>query len=306
MHSKMKKIFALLLTFVMILGTTPPITFAEPTPLPTIPPMGSPIVTLGNDNEGSTIFYYNTVDDIIFADMTTKSYVKFNPNGSVESSSPDYTGGITLNTVGNTGTWSSNFPIAYVYAKSGAIAETAILKTKMPGNSGGNLYQYPAGTKSGSITTPLGNSGGSSGLSHVLFFYEPYGTISVTKTLDPEGEKPAVQEDFTFKLYSASAPDVILDTLTVKPGETKSFEPVPLGNYIIKEDLSGLIEYSITSDSQNVTLSVNNLTPTLTFMNKYIQKKYEITVDKSVVPIGDSRIPSGQIFKFQLIRKSDN
>ena len=300
MHSKMRKIFALLLIFVMVLGTTPPITFAEPT---------SPYLASGNDMGGSTIFYLapdkSPNPNTVFKSMVGYQYVKFNVGGGTESSDSSYVSKITLNVTGNSATWSSEFPIAYIYTKTGNINGTPYLFTNGGAqNSGGYLYEYPAGTKSGSIIAPEGK-----GISHVVFFFEippVLGKINVTKTLDPQGETPSTNVDFTFKLYKSTAPDVVLNTLTLKVGETKSFNDLPLGTYIVKEDLTGLSEYSIVSTSQEVTLTANTLSPTLTFMNKYVQKKYEITVNKTVTPLGEYRVPSGQIFKFQLIRKSDN
>lgn len=300
MHSKMKKIFALLLIFVMVLGTTPPITFAEPT---------SPYLTSGNDTGGSTIFYLypdkSPNANTVFRSMVGYQYVKFNVGGGTESSDSSYISKITLNVTGNSATWSSEFPIAYIYSKTGNIKDTPYLFTNGGAeNSGGYLYEYPAGTKSGSIIAPEGK-----GISHVVFFFEippVLGKINVTKTLDPQGETPTTNVDFTFRLYKSTAPDVVLNTLTLKVGETKSFNDLPLGTYIVKEDLIGLSEYSIVNSSQEVTLTANTLSPTLTFMNKYVQKKYEITVNKTVTPLGDYAAPAGQVFKFQLIRKSDD
>lgn len=290
MNSIVKKTTAYFLIFMLIFGMSMS-SFA----------VTSPYLTLGNDNGAATVFSYYKDGDV-FLNLTGKLYAKFENGVLKETNSPQLAPKITVVQNGSQADWTSLIPIAYVYVKNGEIkslSTTPYLQTnKLAGNAGGFLYEYPASTKSGHVTTPDGNSS----ISHITFFFDtpvPMGKIIVTK--DVIGDTPKTPGEFKFYLIKKGTPDTQYADFTITGENSFTINDVPFGNYALVE-YSWPTGYAPQSTSEiPIVVSSETEPHRVTFTNTFTEQKFTIGVEKTLSGEG---YPTDKVFTFELVNKT--
>lgn len=193
--------------------------------------------------------------------------------------------------------WTSTSPISYFFIKTGDFKpDQAPYYIEGQENQTAYLFNI-GGATSGEFVIPT-----QQGISHFFVFTKTpdKGMIKVIKTLS--GDPPPTSATFTFELYEDKETlESPVDTITITGANEGYFKDVEFGNYIVKE-VSIPDKYQVTANDQEVTVVLNNLSPTVTFNNEYTEK-YTISVKKLIT--GDTP-PEGVGFTFNLIRVSDS
>ena len=259
----------------------------------------NPYLTLGNDKGAETVFsYYDS--GLVFKSMEGKLYATFENGDLKVTNAPDLASKISVIDNGNQASWSSQFPIDYLFVKSGDIKDLVpkeLVTNKLAGNAGGLLYEYPANTKSGDVTTPDGIKA----ISHMVFFFDrpiPTGKIIVTK--DVNGETPKTPGLFKFNLISVGPPESVYATFTITGENSFTLENVPYGTYKLQEyDIPTGYEPEINP----IQIVVNqDVTPyAVTFDNTYTEQKFDIGVQKT---LSGENYPTDKVFTFELVNKA--
>ena len=284
-----KKVMAVFLTLLLVFGSGSG-TFAIPDPF------DSPYLVHGNDTGATTKFYYADTGDV-FLDVSSYSYLKIEENDF--NNPPEFVAPglwISWSVSGATMSWESNFPIQYVFVKSGNLSSSGPIELYTDQNTGnqyGYLYEYTGGEKSGvTSTSPRA-------VSHFSFIYRlpevvEY-EISVKKIVS--GDEDDADPTFQFQLVDELT-DIVVATASVKAGETAAFTPkVPEGDYYIRE-VNPPSGYTPQSDIQ-VPASEVVQNPTYEFTNRFDKDLFTVSVTKTMSGIKPNPpVP----FTFELVK----
>lgn len=287
-----KKVMAILLTLLLVFGSGSG-TFAIPDPF------DSPYLVHGNDSGATTKFYYADTGDV-FLDVSGYSYLKIEDkdfNNPPKFVAPGLW--ISWSVSGATMNWTSNFPIHYVFVKSGNLSSSGPIELYTDQNTGnqyGYLYEYTGGEKSGMTSTSP------RAVSHFTFIFRlpevvEY-EVSVKKVVS--GDKDDSDPTFQFQLVD-DLTDITVATASVKAGETATFTPkVPEGDYYIRE-VNPPSGYTPQSNIQ-VPASEVVQNPTYEFTNRFDKDLFTVSVTKTMSGIKPNPpVP----FTFELIKVTE-
>ena len=281
MSTKKRRILAILMAAVMIIGLGTAGYAAE-----------TMYTVKGNNTNDAKYYQYGNLSNVVF-DLGSMDYY------ATDSPSGPNAGVVTPGISGTQSNWSSTRPVSFIFVKVGndAIANPQLQTSNDSGNKFGYLFKYDPAQTSGVISL----SG--TGISHMVFYFSSIptsGEIKVIKTLSGDPNPPS--QPFTFHLYKASDLITPFQTLTINGAGWDTFKELPFDDYVVKEEDTNLGDFSLTStNSIPIKLELSNLKPEVTFNNKYTEKTYEVSINKSVT--GDE-FDSDQMFYFELVKKN--
>lgn len=176
--------------------------------------------------------------------------------------------------------WSSSIPVAYVFVKAG---------------NKGYLYEYsPAVNGDTELRAPDNNGGNQPEISHVTFYYQVTGSITIEKIV--EDEEGNVINDSTEFAITITGPNSYEDEVLLVGNDSETVSNLPLGAYQFSENAPA--GYVLKQITQSIILSEGMLSGNVTVINTKLDEVEDptgsITIIKELYDYDETLIEEDQ------------
>ena len=137
------------------------------------------------------------------------------------------------------------------------------------------------------------------------------GTIEISKAVqDTKGAAIDTENEYTFNVYKEGDETSSVAELTVKAGESAKTEPLPYGEYVVKEatdvpSIEGYDYQNVTIDHTTVSIEQDNQELTVAAVNSYRRIVGKVSVTKAAEDLAGNTIDEQRTFTFHIYRQGE-